>query len=275
MKAKNEKNVLTFLGTGGGGSVVYSQARASGGMHLVLDGKAFIIDPGPGSIVWFRKMKLEEPDILLLSHLHPDHSTDANVYIDGMKQPIIIAEKHCFEESEDYHPCISRYHQKKASAFYKVTGGEEIKIPESNIKIFITRSNHYAPTVGFKILGSRTIGYVSDGSYFENMEKQFEECNLIIMNVLVPYRKKEKEKKHMSIEGAIKFINGLNKKPELLIIQHFSFWMLRNNVYKQARILEENTNVKTIAAKDFMQIDLNSLKIMENKKIENSLSNFF
>jgi ribonuclease BN (tRNA processing enzyme) len=271
---KNIENVLTFLGTGGGGSVVYSQARASGGMHLVLDDKVFIIDPGPGSIVWFRKMKLKEPDILLLSHLHQDHSTDANVYIDGMKEPIIIAEKHCVEISE-YYPCISKYHIEKSRLVYKVSGGEEINIPDSNIKIFVTKSNHYAPTVGFKIVGSRTIGYVSDGSYFENMEKQFEECNLIIMNILVPYGKKEKEKKHMSIEGAIKFVNGLNKKPELIIIQHFSFWMLKNNVYKQAKIIEEKTNVKTIAAKDFMQIDLNSLKIIENKKMKNSLSDFF
>ena len=269
MKGKDIENVLTFLGTGGGGSVVYSQARASGGMHLALDGKIFIIDPGPGSIVWFRKMKLKEPNILLISHLHQDHCTDANVYIDGMKEPIVIAEKHCIEISE-YYPCISKYHQERAKLIYKVSGGEEIEIPGSNIKVFVTKSNHYVPAVGFKIAGSKVIGYVGDGSYFENMEKQFEGCNLIIMNILVPYGEKEEEKKHMSIEGAIKFVNGLEKKPELLIIQHFSFWVLRSNIYKQARILEEKTNIKTIPAKDFMQIDLNSLK-----PIETSLSRFF
>jgi hypothetical protein len=47
---------LVFLGTGGGRFAAILQARATGGIHLQLDGpdgqpRRFQIDPGPGALV--------------------------------------------------------------------------------------------------------------------------------------------------------------------------------------------------------------------------------
>lgn len=271
MKREN-KNILTFLGTGGGSNITYSQVRATGGLHLLLDNLPILIDPGPGSLVWLRKMKLKEPELLLLSHLHIDHANDVNVILDGMKNPRIIAEKHCLELSEKYYPCVSKYHQSIASFIRSVEGDEVISSKEMNlqkedIKIFVAKSEHHAPCVGFKIVGSKIIGYTSDGIYYENQEKSFENCDLIIFNVLVPYGgyRNDSEKKHMSVSDVINFLNSMKNdtKPRVAILQHFSFSMLKNNVYKQAKIVEENTGIKTIAAKDFMQIDLDTLEILQ------------
>ncbi|MEM7816681.1 MAG: MBL fold metallo-hydrolase [Candidatus Aenigmatarchaeota archaeon] len=284
MKKEDEnKNILTFLGTGGGGNVTYFQVRATGGLHLLLDNLPILIDPGPGSLIWLRKMKLREPELLLLSHIHVDHASDVNIILDGMKNPRIIAEKHCLELSEKYYPCVSKYHQSIASFIKSVEGGEvisseEMKLNKYNIKIFVAKSEHHAPCVGFKIVGSRAIGYPSDGVYYENQEKSFENCDLIIFNVLIPYGgyRNDSEKKHMSVSDIINFLNSMKNdvKPKVVILQHFSFYMIKNNVYKQAKIVEENTGIKTIASKDFMQIDLDTLEILQKKRIDLGLKEF-
>lgn len=276
------KNILTFLGTGGGSNVTYFQVRATGGLHLLLDNVSILIDPGPGSLVWLRKMKLKDPELLLLSHLHVDHSNDVNIILDGIKNPRIIAERHCLELSEKYYPCVSKYHQSIAKFIKAVEGGEtisgaEMQLQNENIKIMVAKSEHHAPCVGFKIIGSRIIGYPSDGKYYKNQEKVFENCDLIIFNVLIPYgyQRENSEKKHMSIDDVINFLNSIkiDAKPRAVILQHFSFSMLKSNVYKQAKIVEENTGIKTIAAKDFMQIDLDNLEVLQ-KSINFELREF-
>lgn len=274
-KEYENKDILTFLGTGGGSNVTYSQVRATGGLHLLLDNISILIDPGPGSLVWLRNMKLKEPELLLLSHLHIDHSSDVNIYLDGMKNPRIIAEKHCLEFSEKYYPCLSKYHQNIAKFIKSVEGGEvisgeEMKLKKGDIKILAIKSEHHAPCVGFKIIGSKSIGYPSDGIYYEGQENNFENCDLIIFNVLIPYdfNRDNSEKKHMSVKDVINFLNSMKgeAKPKLAVLHHFSFNMLRSNVYKQSKIVEEKTKIKTIPARDFMQIDLDTLDIVKEKR---------
>ncbi len=262
------KNYLVFLGTGGGRSVLYAQVRATGGIYVSLDDLRFIIDPGPGSLVWFRKLKLPEPHGILLSHLHIDHSNDVNVYLDGIKDPFLVAERHCVEQSEDRYPVVSKYHLKKVKSLMIVDPGSKVELP-NGIKVETTKADHYVPTVGFKISGSRIIGYTSDGPYFEGQEKPFEGSDIMIMNVLAPHGEKPLPKKHMTLDGAISFINNLNDKPKLVILSHFSFWILRADVYKQAKIMERETGVKTIPADDFMKIDIDSLE-----KLKHDLKDF-
>lgn len=260
-------NYLVFLGTGGGGKVVFRQVRASGGIYIEINGKRFIVDPGPGSLVNMRKLKLKDPHGILLSHAHPDHFTDANILLDGIENPFLIAERHCIEGRENEWPCITRYHQSKCSFLKAMEAGDTTEIPSSEIMVRATKTEHPIPAIGFVITGSRKIGYLSDTVYFRGMEKPFDDCDLIILNVLVPSGKVPLENKHLGIDDAINFVNALKNKPKLAIIQHFSFWMLKNNVEKQAKLAEKKTSVRTIAAKDFMKINLEKLEA-ENHGLE-------
>lgn len=258
---KKESNRLVFLGTGGGKNVMFTQFRRTGGIFVELDGTRFIIDPGPGSLVYSQKLKLNpgKLDGLLLSHLHPDHCTDANALLDGMKNPILIAEEHCLKPRDDYYPCISNYHQGSSNVHVAKLGD---KIKMKNLQIEINRADHYAPTVGFKIIGSKIIGYPADGTYYDGQEKNYD-CDILILNILVPKGEKAEKFKHMSIDEAINLIKGIKEKPRLIIIQHFSFWMIRSNVWLQAKIIQDATGIKTIAADDFMEIDLDTLKVIK------------
>lgn len=272
-------NRLIFLGTGGGKNVMARQARKTGGIYVELKAKngimppvsfvRFIIDPGPGCLVHAvsKKLKPETWDGILLSHLHPDHSTDANVIIDSIaankKRPFLVAERHCLSPEDDYYPCISRYHQ-KISDVYAMKPGKKVKI--NGIEISAVESDHYAPSIGFVIRNRIKIGYASDGTYYKSQEKNFEGCDLLILNVLVPKGEAAKKKWHMSVGEAVELVKKMKKKPRLIIIQHFSFWMLRSNARTQAKIIEKETGIKTMAAEDFMEIDLDTMKVKRHDK---------
>lgn len=259
------KDRIIFLGTGGGRHVMLAQARRTGGIYVELDGLRFIIDPGPGSLVHARQIKLN-PETwhgVFLSHVHPDNSSDSDALLDGMKSPFVVAEAHCVNPSEEFYPVVSKYQQKKAQV-YPVEGGEKLKV--SDMDILVTKADHYDPCVGFVVKGTKTIGYAADGTYYDGQEKHFEGCDLLILNVLVPVGKKTEPHRHMSVEEAITLVKTMKDKPKLVIIQHFSFWMLHAGVQAQAKLIEKETGVKTIAAEDFMELDLDRLEVVKEAK---------
>ena len=272
MEKIKKRDRIVFLGTGGGKSVMFTQVRKTGGVYIELDGKKFIVDPGPGALIYAQKLKLrpEKWDAILLSHFHPDHCTDANVLLDGIshlgnKKPLLIAEEQCLKHNnkhESYHQCISNYHQALADVRAAKPGS---RIAVNGLGIRVNRADHYDPTVGFTIAGSKQIGYPSDGTYYKGQGKGYD-CDVLILNILVPKGKKAKLFKHMSVDDAIKLIKAIKKKPKLVIITHFSFWMLRSNVWAQAKIIEKATGIKTIPAEDFMEVDLDTLKTRKLKE---------
>ena len=49
---------VIFIGSGGGRMTTASQARATGGLWVVLDGTRVHVDPGPGALVHVRARSL-------------------------------------------------------------------------------------------------------------------------------------------------------------------------------------------------------------------------
>jgi ribonuclease BN (tRNA processing enzyme) len=264
-------NRIVFLGTGGGKHVMFSQVRRTGGMYFEFnDNKknslSFVMDPGPGSLVNARsaKIKAESVNGIVLSHYHIDHSTDANVWLDGLDNPFLIAEEHCIfskedlKEDYDYYPCITPYHLERLRNVHPVKHGSSVKV--RGVEFRAVRCSHYGPAVGFVISYDKfKIGYTSDGTYYASQERHYEGCDILIMNVLVPKGEEAKELQHMSIYDAVKFIRAMKDKPKLVILQHFSLWMLRANLWKQCKILKDATGVPVVHADDFMQIDIDKV----------------
>ena len=266
-------NRIVFVGTGGGRHAVSSQVRKTGGIFVELDGLKFIIDPGPGSLVFSRFLGLEPEkwDGMLLSHYHIDQSSDANALIDGMKDPapvgeevakeiFLIAEEHCVNMKKDHdeYPRISKFHQRLIKNLHAAKPGQDISL--GKIKVKTTGTEHGVPNVGFVISGSLRIGYPSDGIYYSGQEKKFDNCDILILNVPIPKGGQSKHKVYMSVDDAIKLVKSINSKPRIVILTHFSPWMLRSNLFKQAKIMQDATGVKTIFAQDFMEMDIRSLQ---------------
>lgn len=256
-------NKLVFLGTGCGSKNMLTQEIATSALYFDYDGLKFILDPGPGTLINAKKYNINILDLdgILISHPHPDHCTDANAILTGFgydkRERFLIANRSCLEMTKNSWPCVSKYHISLPKTVKSMNVGDKIKIKDVSFET--TESRHYDCGMGFKISGSRNIGYVGDGNYFNGQEKQYKGCELLIFNVLVPFAYKERFAQHMNTEGVISFLEKY--KPKLAIIQHFSEKILAAGIDKQARIIEEKTGVRTVAARDGMAIDLYKLKI--------------
>src|SRR3972149_1880071 len=116
---------IVFLGSGGSRYMIATQTRKTGGILFDLDKLKFVLDPGPGSVVNATSIGIlpEKLNGVVLSHFHIDHATDANVYLDAIETPFIIAEQHCLLDKSktkakfDYYPCITPYHAGKSKTY--------------------------------------------------------------------------------------------------------------------------------------------------------------
>jgi ribonuclease BN (tRNA processing enzyme) len=245
--------------------MVATQTRKTGGILFDLDKVKFVLDPGPGSVVNATSIGIlpEKLDGVVLSHFHIDHSTDANVYLDAIEKPFIIAERHCLLDRAttrlklEYYPCITPFHQKK-SEVHAVRDKDVVTIKGITFKAVMT--DHYDPAVGFRISGEGLdIGFVADGAYYKGLEKAFEGCQLLIVNAIVP-KGQEIDKKYLSVDGVISLVKAMETKPRLVLLNHISGWMLRANLFKQEKIIQDACKVKVIHAEDFMTLDLKTLE---------------
>ena len=55
-----------------------------------------------------------------------------------------------------------------------------------------------------------------------------------------------------------------------MILTHFSFWFMRSNLWKQEKIIQDATKVRTIHAEDFMTLDLATLQASQYKESKKS-----
>ncbi|HDD45942.1 MAG TPA: MBL fold metallo-hydrolase [Candidatus Aenigmarchaeota archaeon] len=250
---------IRFLGTCGGRFAVIKQMRASGGFIVEIGEKIIHIDPGPGAIVRARQFgfNIEKVDILAISHSHPDHYTDAEIVIEAMtagvkrKRGVLIGNKYIIEHDDEHRQLVSPYHLRTLEKYFVLRPGDKINI--GKLRIEATKTMHEEKHgIGFVIDdGKERFGYTGDTKYFDGLVDYFSNCNVLVMNVMKP--KNEFLEGHMNTHDAAKLIS--KTKPGIAIIQHFGMSMLFSNPEKEARWIESETKVRTIAARDNMSLD--------------------
>ncbi len=268
---------IVFLGSGGGGLMVASQTRKTGGLYFEFglgeeSNFTFCLDPGPGSLVHAIALGLhpEKWNGIVVSHHHLDAVNDANVIIDAMSSnkeqkqttfPFLIAEEHCIKQGRpaDPYPYITKYHQGLVKKLFPVAAGSHVQI--GNLEIRAVKALHYTYTLGYVLsYDNFKIGYPADGSYYAGQEKSYESCDLLILNVPWPKGHAAPKGIHMTLDDAISLVKNMGKKPRLSVLTHLSPFILRANMYKQERIFQEATKSRCISASDFMELNLDTLK---------------
>lgn len=251
---------LNFLGTGGGRFATISQKRMTGGFRIDnIDNKNIHIDPGPGALVRSHQYGLNprKLNMILVSHCHTDHYTDAEVLIEAMTQGMtkktgnVIASQSVLEGYDDIGPSISKYHQSKPKVSL-LKAGEEVKIDDVTIKG--TRTVHGDPTcVGFNInYNDFTLSYTADTEYFPELHEDHKGSDVLIGCVI-----KEGERKikgHLRTMDFEKLIEEV--QPKVAIMTHLGVNLIMNNPFQNTRNITENTGIRTIAATDGLTINL-------------------
>ncbi len=248
---------IVFLGTGGGRVNLIKQFRGTGGFRINTDLNIHV-DPGPGALLSSIKFKQDPTKINLLfvSHVHIDHSNDANLMIEAMsdyalkKKGILLASKSVIKGDRGFDPPISKYHLKKPSKTLVMKPG--IKFTDRKLSLTATKTKHDDKTaIGFVLEAEgRRIGYTSDTEYFKGLGLQYKGCDYLIVNNLKP--KDDGIPDHLASEDTIKILK--EAKPKKAVLSHLGAKFIDRPAEVEANMIEEESGVRTIAAKDGMRI---------------------
>ena len=249
---------ITILGTSGGRWVFLKQLRGSGGFVIELDGEKMHVDPGPGALVRAREYRVNLCDLtaVLVSHRHQDHMNDAIVAIESMtrgatrKGGAFISTRRVIEGEKGSPPILDDFHRKVLDRLEVMKPGDSVKL--GKVKITATPTRHRDEDgVGFLFEGEGLrVGYTGDGEYFPGMEKRFEDCDYLIMNVMRP--RTDSWPGHMNSDMARELVS--KARPGKAVMTHFGMKMLRGAAEKEAAWIAKETGVKTVAARDGMVI---------------------
>ena len=251
---------ITFLGTGGGRHTTMFQARSTGGF-LIETGKSRIhVDPGPGALTNMCQIgyDLRQTDAIIVSHCHPDHYSDAQVAIEGMtyggwrKRGEVYGSVSVMEGFKGLGPMMSDYHKGLAERTFVMRPGEEYDI--AGLRTRIMRADHSDPTnVGFRFETEYgTISYVSDTYYSDEIAEQYRGTRVLFLPITTPSGNRIPG--HLCTDDAIPFLNIV--RPELCVFIHLGIVILKQDPYRQAKMVEEATGVRTVVGEDLMTLDV-------------------
>jgi ribonuclease BN (tRNA processing enzyme) len=255
---------ITFLGTGGGRFVVLNQRRYSGGLFLDLESK-ISLDPGPGALIRALQFKKDPQklDGILVSHHHIDHYNDAEILLEAMtrgmrtKRGTLVLNKGAL----DY---ISSYHK---SFVELIIAEPKKKFMLGELEIVCLPTANHEDAVGFRFNSKHgTIVCSSDTAYSKDLAENYMGAKVLILNTIVPSSKEIAT--HLNTRTAAMIVKEV--KPELAVTQHFGMTMLNSDPVKEAKLIEDETGVRTVAARDGMTIDLDSLAESMPAKVSQS-----
>jgi phosphoribosyl 1,2-cyclic phosphodiesterase len=246
------------------GFATITQKRMTGGFRIEdIDGKNIHVDPGPGALVRTYQFGLKpmKVNILMVSHSHTDHYTDAEIIIEAMTKGMtrnrgtVVGSLSVIEGYERWGPCISKYHLSKPDVVV-MEAGDSNKV--DNLNLTATKTLHGDPkSVGFKIeYDNFIVSYTSDTEYFPELHKHHEGADVLIASVI--RSGSERVRGHMSgndFEALVKEVS-----PKLAIMTHLGMKFIMESPESEAQRITKSTGVKTIAARDGMRIDLEDLK---------------
>lgn len=236
-----------------------TQKRRTGGIRILSEEANVHLDPGPGALVYSIQEGLNPQKLngVLVSHCHPDHYTDAEVLVEAMtrgmtrKRGLLAASRSVLVGNEVCQRTISPYHQDMPEKTLNLEKGVRFRIKD--LKVSVTEARHTDPdTVGFRFETAEfgDFAYTSDTEYFQGIGEHYVGVRLLLLCVMRPSSKPWKG--HMTTKDAVRIVK--EAMPEQAIITHFGMRMIFEGPTKEAKIIEKETGVPTVAAVDRMRV---------------------
>ena len=252
---------IIFLGTAGNNST-YQQLKPAGGIILKFNDKQFHIDPGPGALISAKEANVnpKETNVLIATHNHLNHFNDVNAIINAMtskgmdKIGTLIFPESLSEE---------KFQKDFLKESFSLEANKTKPFDDIILKTLPTKHNDIHG-FGLKFTAPNlTVTYTSDTGYSKGVVENYKNSDILILNNVYPLNHKKSEH-NLSSEDSIKIIKKI--QPALAIITHFSTKMLEANPIYEAREIQKQTEVQTIAAKDGLMINPLSMSISLRQK---------
>lgn len=248
---------LVILGSGTG---IPSLRRGSPGLLLISNGAHILIDSGPGVL---RKMletgvTYRDIDLILYTHIHPDHTADLVSILFACKYGELPREKrltcaggpgfrrHFLKIKRVYGPWIE-------PQTYPLTTKEISSNPFcfNEIKILTKPMAHLPESVGYRIewKNGKSIVISGDTDYCENIVSLARETDLLILESSFPDEKKVRGHLTPSLAGRI----ARESHSRRLLLVHLYPICDRYDVLSQCRQAFQG---ETILGEDLMRIQI-------------------
>ncbi len=262
---------LHFLGTGGGRFVMTTQRRRTAGIRAVHGGTQVHIDPGPGALVFsnWAGLSPRRLDGLVVTHCHPDHYTDVEVFIEAMtdgtrnRKGLLAAPPSVTRGIEGLGPCVSDYHRGLVGELVELEPGTTFRV--NDVEFTATKALHSDPdSIGVRLdaPGVGSVGYTCDTGYFEGLGEQHEGQRLLILCVIWP--RGHPIKMHLCTDDVLRVLG--EARPSSAIITHFGWRMLEADPVKEADYLQRETGIPVIAAVDGMKATLGEQLVIQGPR---------
>ncbi|MCS7262562.1 MAG: MBL fold metallo-hydrolase [Aquificaceae bacterium] len=248
---------VVFLGTAGGRASVFRYARRAGGFIVYLSGSLVHVDPGPGAFVYLHQLSIDPRsiDLVVLSHIHLDHSSDVNAVLESatdggkLRRVALFAPRPAFEgENRVVLPFI----RERLAQEGFLREGLELSYRGVRVKAVMKHTHHATDT--YALLFNDRLLYVSCALYEDRMLNLYPKgVDLMIVNTTL-YRKVVPID-HLTVEDAYRLI--VNLKPRKAVLTHFGYELLMQHDPKElAMELSKRCGVPVVAAEDFMEVEL-------------------
>jgi phosphoribosyl 1,2-cyclic phosphodiesterase len=263
---------ILFLGTGGGRFNLVRQLRGTGGFLLLGKSLTIHVDPGPGALLRLHDAHVnpETLDAVIVTHMHIDHVSDANVLVEAMtnfalrKGGCLIASKSVLSGDQYGDKSVSTYHQSKLEQCIELSAGQERKIniahptkkshssaapPPSSFTIRAVPTRHDDHDgFGFVLeMDGLSIGYTSDTEYLPSIHnKAYAGVDVLVANNLKSAR--DGLAGHLQSDHLVKLLKAA--KPKLCILTHMGMGLITSGPEAEAALIAKQSGVPTLAARD-------------------------
>jgi phosphoribosyl 1,2-cyclic phosphodiesterase len=238
-----------------------TQRRRTAGIRITHGDTQIHLDPGPGALVFsnWAKYNPQKLDGIIVTHGHPDHYGDAEVFIEAMtkgtreKKGVFAAPKSVLYGNQEIGPSISNYHRDLPERVEELLPNHMFSV--NNISFQAQKAVHGDPdTVGlkFNVPDVGDIGYTSDTGYFPGLGGLYKDSRLLIICTMWP--KNQSIEKHLNTLDAKEIIK--DAKPNCVVLTHFGMRMLNTGPEIEADFLEKETGIPIIAAKDGIKVTI-------------------
>jgi ribonuclease BN (tRNA processing enzyme) len=210
---------LIVIGTGTG---IPSLRRGAPGLLVISDGTRLLIDSGSGTLGRMLEVGVtyRDPDLLLYTHIHPDHVSDL--------VPIIFASKYADHPREKELLCIGgpgfkSYFEKLKNLYgswiepksYPLTIKEisQEAFVYMNLRILSSPMAHISESVGYRIefKDGKSMAISGDTGYCQNIIDLAFEVDLLVLECSFPDGRKVEGHLTPSLAGRIALESGCKK----------------------------------------------------------------
>ncbi len=250
---------IIFLGTGGDDIVVGKQLRSAGGIIIQVMENQIHIDPGPGAVARAAdyNVNLRNNIAVIATNNYMNHAASINSVISGMtlggldRKGVLICAKSTYEGYMDMDPMINRYFKNFLEKDIILKAGNRVGINE--IEVYATHTeNPDEDAIGLRIVTPKfSLGYTSATSYHKKMAEDYKHVDIMIFHC--PGVKEQEIEGTLNINDIMKLMPEI--EPRLAILTGFGIKMHEGDVLAQARAIQKETKIQTIAAKDGMVLN--------------------